>query len=59
MKLIRLINAAVNLRDKMHLHPMNGIGTYGCYGKIIIQDGFCNMNLVKSKKIIIVCHPGG
>ncbi len=34
MKLIRLINAAVNLRDKMHLHPMNGIDTYSFMEKL-------------------------
>lgn len=48
---------AVHFTDVVHLYPINGIGIYGCYGKITNRYGFCSMNVIQSKKIRIQIDP--
>ena len=48
---------AVHFTDVVHLYPINGMGIYGCYGKITNSFGFCSMNVLKSKKMSIAGDP--
>jgi DNA polymerase-3 subunit alpha len=48
---------AVHFTDVVHSYPINRIGIYECYGKITNRYGFCNMNVIQSKKMGIVCDP--
>jgi DNA polymerase-3 subunit alpha len=48
---------AVHFTDVVHLYPINGMGVYGCYGKITNKFGFCSMNVIKSKKMSIAGDP--
>jgi DNA polymerase-3 subunit alpha len=48
---------AVHFTDVVSLYPINGIGVYGCYGKITNKFGFCSMNVIKSKKMSIAGDP--
>jgi DNA polymerase-3 subunit alpha len=48
---------AVHFTNVVHLYTINGIGIYGCYGKITNRYGFCSMNVIQSKKMGIVCDP--
>ena len=48
---------AVHFTDVVHLYPINGMGIYGCYGKITNRFGFCSMNVIKSKKMSIAGDP--
>jgi len=42
---------AVHFTNVVHQYPINGIGIYGCYGKITNRFGFCSMNIIQSKKM--------
>ena len=48
---------AVHFTDVVHQYPINGMGIYGCYGKIINRYGFCSMNIIQSKKMGIAVDP--
>ncbi|MFT6870027.1 DNA polymerase III subunit alpha [Polaribacter sp.] len=48
---------AVHFTNVVHLYPINGMGIYGCYGKITNRFGFCSMNVIKSKKMSIAGDP--
>ncbi|MDX6745155.1 DNA polymerase III subunit alpha [Polaribacter sp. PL03] len=48
---------AVHFTDVMHQYPINGMGIYGCYGKITNRYGFCSMNIIQSKKMSIAGDP--
>jgi DNA polymerase-3 subunit alpha len=48
---------AVHFTDVVQQYPINGMGIYGCYGKIINRFGFCSMNVIKSKKMSIAGDP--
>ena len=48
---------AVHFTDVVHVYPINGMGIYGCYGKITNRYGFCSMNVIKSKKMSIAGDP--
>ena len=48
---------AVHFTDVVHQYPINGMGIYGCYGKITNRYGFCSMNVIQSKKMSMVVDP--
>ena len=48
---------AVHFTDVVQLYPINGMGIYGCYGKITNRFGFCSMNVLTSKKMSIASDP--
>ena len=48
---------AVHFTNVVHLYPINGMGIYGCYGKITNRFGFCSMNVIKSIKMSIAVDP--
>ncbi|MDD7914101.1 DNA polymerase III subunit alpha [Polaribacter haliotis] len=48
---------AVHFTDVVHQYPINGMGIYGCYGKITNRYGFCSMNIIQSKKMSIAVDP--
>ncbi|MFT6699908.1 MAG: DNA polymerase-3 subunit alpha [Porticoccaceae bacterium] len=48
---------AVHFTNVVHLYPINGMGIYGCYGKITNRYGFCSMNIIKSRKMSIAVDP--
>jgi DNA polymerase-3 subunit alpha len=48
---------AVHFTDVVQEYPINGMGIYGCYGKITNRFGFCSMNVLKSKKMSISGDP--
>ncbi|ARV16631.1 DNA polymerase III subunit alpha [Polaribacter sp. SA4-12] len=48
---------AVHFTNVVHLYPINGIGVYGCYGKITNRYGFCSMNIIKSKTMGVLGDP--
>jgi DNA polymerase-3 subunit alpha len=48
---------AVHFTNVVHLYPISGVGIYACYGKITNRYDFCSMNVIKSKKMSIVCDP--
>jgi DNA polymerase-3 subunit alpha len=48
---------AVHFTDVVHQYPINGMGIYGCYGKITNRYGFCSMNVIQSKKMGIAVDP--
>ncbi|WP_405606232.1 DNA polymerase III subunit alpha [Polaribacter sp. Asnod1-A03] len=48
---------AVHFTDVVHQYPINGMGIYGCYGKITNRYGFCSMNIIQSKKMGIAVDP--
>ncbi|MCL7765333.1 DNA polymerase III subunit alpha [Polaribacter sp. Z014] len=50
---------AVHFTNVVHLYPINGMGIYGCYGKITNRYGFCSMNVIQSKKMSIAGDPRG
>ena len=45
---------AVHFTDVVNLYPINGMGIYGCYGKITNRYGFCSMNIIQSKKLSLI-----
>ena len=48
---------AVHFTDVVLKYPINGMGIYGCYGKITNRYGFCSMNIIQSKKMSIAVDP--
>ncbi|WP_341222200.1 DNA polymerase III subunit alpha [Polaribacter atrinae] len=48
---------AVHFTNVVHQYPVNGIGIYGCYGKITNRYGFCSMNIIQSKKMSVAVDP--
>ncbi|WP_397446932.1 hypothetical protein [Polaribacter sp. R77954] len=50
---------AVHFTNVVHDFPIAGMGIYACYGKITNRFGFCSMNIIKSKKLRILCDPRG
>ncbi len=48
---------AVHFTNVVHDYPISGMGIYACYGKITNRFGFCSMNVIKSKKLGILCDP--
>ncbi|WP_282073961.1 DNA polymerase III subunit alpha [Polaribacter atrinae] len=48
---------AVHFTNVVHHFPVNGMGIYGCYGKITDRFGFCSMNVIQSKKMSIAGDP--
>ncbi|MGK0459130.1 MAG: DNA polymerase-3 subunit alpha [Polaribacter sp.] len=63
MRLSTFIDSNGNYFDAVHftkvvnLSPINGMGIYGCYGKITNRYGFCSMNIIKSRKMSIAVDP--
>ncbi|QXP70708.1 DNA polymerase III subunit alpha [Polaribacter sp. R2A056_3_33] len=48
---------AVHFTNVVHQYPVNGMGIYGCYGKITNRYGFCSMNVIQSKKMSVAVDP--
>ena len=48
---------AVHFTNVVHQYPVNGMGIYGCYGKITNLYGFCSMNVIQSKKMSVAVDP--
>ena len=48
---------AVHFTNVVNIYPINGIGVYGCYGKITNRFGFYSMNIIQSKKMSIAENP--
>ncbi|MDO6600649.1 DNA polymerase III subunit alpha [Tenacibaculum sp. 1_MG-2023] len=48
---------AVHFTNVVHQYPINGMGIYGCYGKITNRFGFCSMNVIQSKKMSVSGDP--
>ncbi|MGJ8761320.1 MAG: DNA polymerase III subunit alpha [Polaribacter sp.] len=48
---------AVHFTNVVDQYPVNGMGIYGCYGKITNRYGFCSMNVIQSKKMSVAVDP--
>ncbi|QXP62746.1 DNA polymerase III subunit alpha [Polaribacter sp. HaHaR_3_91] len=48
---------AVHFTNVVHQYPVNGMGIYGCFGKITNRYGFCSMNVIQSKKMSVAVDP--